>query len=119
MAGWAGVDWLHLRYRAVYLQCKSGLFLQFSHPGSCFATSTCATVKGVCRRATVMGMVLIAGMNIFLAFFVLLLLLAEATPKAAASIPLIGKTRVSPLSLCDLSLVRLTSVPCLCVTSHW
>ena len=101
---WAGVAWLHLGYRAVYLQCKSGLFPQFSRPGSCFATSTCATVKGVCRRATIMGMVLIAGMNIFLAFFVLLLLLAEATPKAAASIPLIGKTQ---------------SVPCLCVTSHW
>ncbi|XP_041364120.1 neuronal acetylcholine receptor subunit alpha-2-like [Gigantopelta aegis] len=33
---------------------------------------------------------LILGMNIFLAFFVLLLLLAESTPKAAASIPLIG-----------------------------
>ncbi|XP_025101181.1 neuronal acetylcholine receptor subunit alpha-10-like [Pomacea canaliculata] len=33
---------------------------------------------------------LILGMNIFLAFFVLLLLLAESTPKAAASVPLIG-----------------------------
>ncbi|XP_059147495.1 neuronal acetylcholine receptor subunit alpha-2-like [Physella acuta] len=30
------------------------------------------------------------GMNIFLAFFVLLLLLAESTPKAASTIPLIG-----------------------------
>ena len=32
----------------------------------------------------------IAGMNIFVAFFVLLLLLAESTPPAASSIPLIG-----------------------------
>jgi len=32
-----------------------------------------------------------AGMNIFVAFFVLLLLLSESTPKAAESIPLIGK----------------------------
>jgi hypothetical protein len=29
-------------------------------------------------------------MNIFVAFFVLLLLLAESTPKAADSVPLIG-----------------------------
>ena len=35
-------------------------------------------------------------MNIFLAFFVLLLLLAESTPKAAASIPLIGETLCFP-----------------------
>ena len=54
-----------------------------------------------------MGMVLIAGMNIFLAFFVLLLLLAEATPKAAASIPLIGKTHLCTLSVCDLSLIHI------------
>ncbi len=32
-------------------------------------------------------------MNIFVAFFVLLLLLAESTPPAASSIPLIGKIR--------------------------
>ena len=32
----------------------------------------------------------LAGMNIFVAFFVLLLLLAESTPPAASSIPLIG-----------------------------
>lgn len=32
-----------------------------------------------------------AGMNIFVAFFVLLLLLSESTPKAAESIPLIGE----------------------------
>ena len=30
-------------------------------------------------------------MNIFVAFFVLLLLLSESTPKAAESIPLIGE----------------------------
>lgn len=29
-------------------------------------------------------------MNVFVAFFVLLLLLAESTPKAAESVPLIG-----------------------------
>ena len=33
----------------------------------------------------------VAGMNIFVAFFVLLLLLAESTPPAASNIPLIGK----------------------------
>ena len=33
----------------------------------------------------------IVGMNIFVAFFVLLLLLADSTPQAASSIPLIGK----------------------------
>nr|XP_022313438.1 neuronal acetylcholine receptor subunit alpha-10-like [Crassostrea virginica] len=33
---------------------------------------------------------LVLGMNIFVAFFVLLLLLAESTPKAAESVPLIG-----------------------------
>lgn len=33
----------------------------------------------------------ISGMNIFVAFFVLLLLLSESTPKAAENIPLIGK----------------------------
>jgi len=32
----------------------------------------------------------ILGMNIFVAFFVLLILLADSTPPAAASIPLIG-----------------------------
>jgi len=32
----------------------------------------------------------IAGMNIFVAFFVLLLLLADITPPAASRIPLIG-----------------------------
>ena len=34
---------------------------------------------------------LFPGMNIFVAFFVLLLLLSESTPKAAESIPLIGE----------------------------
>ena len=34
----------------------------------------------------------ISGMNIFVAFFVLLLLLAESTPPASSSLPLIGKT---------------------------
>ena len=34
---------------------------------------------------------LVEGMNIFVAFFVLLLLLSESTPKAAESIPLIGE----------------------------
>ncbi|XP_061175747.1 neuronal acetylcholine receptor subunit alpha-4-like [Saccostrea echinata] len=33
---------------------------------------------------------LVLGMNVFVAFFVLLLLLAESTPKAAESVPLIG-----------------------------
>ena len=33
----------------------------------------------------------LSGMNIFVAFFVLLLLLAESTPKAAESVPLIGR----------------------------
>jgi len=32
----------------------------------------------------------VAGMNIFVAFFVLLLLLADSTPPAASAIPLIG-----------------------------
>ena len=36
----------------------------------------------------------ISGMNIFVAFFVLLLLLAESTPPAASSIPLIGNTGI-------------------------
>lgn len=34
-----------------------------------------------------------AGMNIFVAFFVLLLLLADSTPPAASSIPLIGRPK--------------------------
>lgn len=38
-----------------------------------------------------MEIILLLGMNIFVAFFVLLLLLAESTPRAASSIPLIGK----------------------------
>jgi len=33
----------------------------------------------------------IPGMNVFVAFFVLLLLLADSTPPAASTIPLIGK----------------------------
>jgi len=37
----------------------------------------------------------VAGINIFVAFFVLLLLLADSTPPAASAIPLIGQ----PLSL--------------------
>ncbi len=37
-----------------------------------------------------------AGMNIFVAFFVLLLLLADSTPPAASSIPLIGTTPTPP-----------------------
>jgi len=32
----------------------------------------------------------VAGMNIFVAFFVLLLLLADSTPPSALAIPLIG-----------------------------
>jgi len=43
----------------------------------------------------------LAGMNIFLAFFVLLLLLADYTPRAAASIPLIGELSATlPWKLC-------------------
>jgi len=34
---------------------------------------------------------MLAGMNVFVAFFVLLLLLAESTPPAASAIPLIGE----------------------------
>jgi len=37
------------------------------------------------------------GMNIFVAFFVLLLLLADITPPAASSIPLIGKISADPV----------------------
>ena len=39
---------------------------------------------------------LVAGMNIFVAFFVLLLLLAESTPPAASAIPLIGESLCHP-----------------------
>jgi len=39
----------------------------------------------------------VTGMNIFVAFFVLLLLLSESTPKAAESIPLIGKNVVGQI----------------------
>ncbi|XP_046582842.1 neuronal acetylcholine receptor subunit alpha-10-like isoform X2 [Haliotis rubra] len=48
---------------------------------------------------------LILGMNIFLAFFVLLLLLADSTPKAAASIPLIGTFFCLNMTLITLSTV--------------
>ena len=34
------------------------------------------------------------GMSVFVAFFVLLLLLADSTPPAAASIPLIGMSTI-------------------------
>lgn len=38
-------------------------------------------------------------MNIFVAFFVLLLLLAESTPPAASAIPLIGKLKCLSIKL--------------------
>jgi len=41
-------------------------------------------------RAPVVYLHCCAGMNIFVAFFILLLLLADITPPAASSIPLIG-----------------------------
>ena len=46
----------------------------------------------------IMGIV--AGMNIFVAFFVLLLLLADITPPAASSIPLIGKKELETHTFC-------------------
>ncbi|GFS09637.1 neuronal acetylcholine receptor subunit alpha-7 [Elysia marginata] len=61
------------------------------------------------------------GMNIFLAFFVLLLLLADYTPRAAASIPLIATRQCSSLSFIpdylplphDLALTDLGAYFCL------
>ena len=38
---------------------------------------------------------ILAGMNVFVAFFVLLLLLADSTPPAAQAIPLIGELLIN------------------------
>ncbi|VDI47137.1 Hypothetical predicted protein, partial [Mytilus galloprovincialis] len=53
---------------------------------------------------------LVLGMNIFVAFFVLLLLLAESTPKAADSVPLIGTYFCLSMILITVSTVLSTIV---------
>jgi len=59
-----------------------------------------------------MSLMRISGMNVFVAFFVLLLLLADCTPPAASSIPLIGEflSRDARSAKRDIAIVSRPSV---------